>query len=283
MDIGGQLRAAKDRLTQAGCDSPRLDAELLLAHALGLGRAQLYARWEHRLSDEQQRVYLGLVQRRVQREPLAYVVGHKEFFGLEFEVDRNVLIPRPETELLVEQAIRIAHQITPDGDLKIADVGTGSGAIAVSLAVSLPDATVDAVDRSVEALAVAARNCRRHGVDSRVRLLRGHLLLALPEPVDIVVANLPYIGRSEFAIIAPEIRLFEPAEALDGGEEGLDLIRWLLEQAVRQPKPPRVILLEIGSTQGEAVLDMAGKIFVGAEMLLFQDYAGLDRIVTVKS
>jgi release factor glutamine methyltransferase len=283
MDIGGQLRAAKDRLTQAGCDSPRLDAELLLAHALGLGRAQLYARWEHRLSDEQQRVYLGLVQRRVQREPLAYIVGHKEFFGLEFEVDQNVLIPRPETELLVEQAIRIAHQIAPDGDLKIADVGTGSGAIAVSLAIALSDATVDAVDRSVEALAVAARNCRRHGVDSRVRLLRGHLLLALPEPVDIVVANLPYISRSEFAIVAPEIRLFEPVEALDGGEEGLDLIRRLLEQAVRQPKPPRVILLEIGSTQGEAVLDMAGKIFVGAEMFLFQDYAGLDRIVTVKS
>jgi release factor glutamine methyltransferase len=282
MDIGNHLRAAKDRLTQAGCDSPRLDAELLLAHALGLGRAQLYARWEHGLSDEQQRVYLGLVERRVQREPLAYIVGHKEFFGLEFEVDRNVLIPRPETELLVEQAIQIAHQIAPDGDLKIADVGTGSGAIAVSLAVSLLDATVDAVDRSVKALAVAARNCRRHRVDSRVRLLRGDLLLALPEPVDIVVANLPYIGRSEFATIAPEIRLFEPAEALDGGEEGLDLIRRLLEQAVRQPRPPHVILLEIGSTQGEAVLDMAGKIFVGAEMFLFQDYAGLDRIVSVK-
>ena len=282
MDIGKQLRAAKDRLTQAGCDSPRLDAELLLAHALGLGRAQLCARWEQLLSDEQQRVYYGLVQRRVQREPLAYIVGHKEFFGLEFEVDRDVLIPRPETELLVEQAIQIAHQIAPDGELQVADIGTGSGAIAVSLAVSQPDATVDAVDWSVEALAVAARNCRRHGVDSRVRLFRGDLLLALPEPVDIVVANLPYIGRSEFATIAPEIRLFEPVEALDGGEEGLDLIRRLLEQAVRQRKPPQVILLEIGATQGQAVLDMAGGIFPGAEVSLLQDYAGLDRIVTVR-
>jgi len=282
MDIGEQLRAAKDRLTEAGCDSPRLDAELLLAHTLSLGRAQLYARWEQLLSDEQQGVYYGLVQRRVQREPLAYIVGHKEFFGLEFEVDRNVLIPRPETELLVEQAIQIAHQVAPDGDLKIADIGTGSGAIAVSLAISLPDATVDAVDWSVKALAVATRNRRRHGVDSRVQLFRGDLLLALPEPVDIVVANLPYIGRSEYATIAPEIRLFEPVEALDGGEDGLDLIRRLLGQAARQRKPPQVILLEIGATQGEAVLDLAGKIFFGAEMLLSQDYAGLDRIVTVK-
>ena len=222
------------------------------------------------------------MQRRVQREPLAYIVGHKEFFGLEFEVDRDVLIPRPETELLVEQAIQIAHQIAPDGELQVADIGTGSGAIAVSLAVSQPDTTVDAVDWSVEALAVAARNCRRHGVDSRVRLFRGDLLLALPEPVDIVVANLPYIGRSEFATIAPEIRLFEPVEALDGGEEGLDLIRRLLEQAVRQRKPPQVILLEIGATQGQAVLDMAGGIFPGAEVSLLQDYAGLDRIVTVR-
>ena len=282
MDIGEHLRAATDCLIQAGCESPRLDAELLLAHVLGLGRAQLYARWEQLLSDEQERAYYELVQRRVQREPLAYIVRHKEFFGLEFEVDRDVLIPRPETELLVEQAIQIAHQIAPDGELQVADIGTGSGAIAVSLAVSQPDTTVDAVDWSVEALAVAARNCRRHGVDSRVRLFRGDLLLALPEPVDIVVANLPYIGRSEFATIAPEIRLFEPVEALDGGEEGLDLIRRLLEQAVRQRKPPQVILLEIGATQGQAVLDMAGGIFPGAEVSLLQDYAGLDRIVTVR-
>jgi len=253
-----------------------------LAHVLGLGRAQLYARWEQLLSDAQERAYCELVQRRVEREPLAYIVGHKEFFALDFDVDRHVLIPRPETELLVEPAVRTARQSDPAGALKIADIGTGSGAIAVSLAVSLPDAAVDAVDRRAEALAVAAANCRRHGVDSRVRLFRGDLLLGLPDPVDVVVANLPYIGRSELATLAPEIRLFEPVEALDGGEDGLDLVRRLLQQAVRQRKPPQMILLEIGATQGEAVLDMAGEIIPGAEISLLQDYAGLDRIVTVR-
>ena len=261
MDIRHTLHLATDRLAQAGCDSPRLDAELLLGYVLGFSRTQLYARWEQSLPFGQRRVYEELVQRRVAREPLAYITGRKEFFGLDFEVNRSVLVPRPETELLVEQAIQVARRISPDGTLRLADIGTGSGVIAVSLAVSLPEALVDAVDRSANALAVAARNCRRHDVASRIRLFQGDLMSPLLDPVDVVIANLPYVGHAELDTLAPEIRLFEPREALDGGDQGLDLIRRLFQQIRALPVRPQVVLLEIGSTQGEAVLNMSGEIF----------------------
>jgi len=279
MEIGVHLRGAASLLAQAGCDSPRLDAEVLLAHCLGLSRAQLYTRWREHLSAEQEREYSALVYRRVSREPLAYIVGRKEFFGLDFEVDRNVLIPRPETELLVELAIQTARPLLARGAVRIADIGTGSGAIAISLALSLPQATVDAVDRSAEALQVAARNCQRHGVGGRVRLWQGDLLLALPEPASVVVANLPYISGAEWELLAPEIHLFEPASALDGGEDGLDLIRRLLAQVARHPQPPRAVLLEIGATQGQAVLELAHETLPQASVSLTKDYAGHDRIV----
>jgi len=303
MDIGEHIRKAVEQLDRAGCDTPRLDAELLLGHALGLSRAQLIARWDQVPSADQAEAYLALLGRRARREPLAYIVGRKEFFGLEFEVDRSVLIPRPETELLVERAIETARQIDQSGReilrsaqndagcrLHIADIGTGSGAIAVSLAVSLREASIYAVDRSAAALATAARNCARHGVEDRVRLLQGDLLAALPEPVDMIVANLPYVGRAELETLAPEIRCFEPAEALDGGADGMDLIRRLLAQVASQAQrprrgkmpPPQVILLEIGAMQGQAVIELVEEILGGAEVSLTQDYAGFDRIVTVR-
>jgi release factor glutamine methyltransferase len=282
MDIGDHLRRAAGLLAEAGCDAPRLDAEVLLGHSLSLNRAQVYARWYESLSTAQVQEYEGLLQRRLRREPLAYIVGHKEFFGLDFYVDRRVLIPRPETELLIEQAIAVARRLAPAVALRVADVGTGSGAIAVSLAVSLPAAYVYAVDASPEALEVAAENVRRHGVAARVQLLRGDLLAALPDPVDVVVANLPYISQAEWATLAPEIRLFEPVSALAGGPEGLDLIRQLLTQAAGQTKPPRAILLEIGAMQGNKVLDLAHRIFGEAQASLLPDYAGLDRIVMVE-
>ena len=282
MDIGDYLRRAAGLLAEAGCDAPRLDAEVLLAHSLSLSRAQLYARWHESLSTAQEQECEGLLQRRLRREPLAYIVGHKEFFGLDFYVDRRVLIPRPETELLVEQAIAVARRLAPAEALRVADVGTGSGAIAVSLALSLPEAYIYAVDASPEALEVAAENVRRHGVAARVQLLRGDLLAALPDPVDVVVANLPYISQTEWATLAPEIRLFEPVKALAGGPEGLDLIQQLLTQAAGQAKPPRAILLEIGALQGNKVLDLAHLIFGEAQASLLPDYAGLDRIVMVE-
>ena len=282
MDIGAHIRRAVEQLKRAGCDAPRLEAELLLGHALGLSRAQLIARWDQDLSTDQAASYLELVDRRARREPLAYIVGRKEFFGLEFEVDRNVLIPRPETELLVAHAIEMARQIDAGGNVAIADIGTGSGAIAVSLAVSLCKASIYAVDQSAPALAVAARNCRRHGVEDQVRLLQGDLLATLPEPVDLIVANLPYVECAELETLAPEVRCFEPTEALEGGADGLDIIRRLLVQVASRAQRPQAILLEIGATQGQAVIELVKETLGGAEVSLTQDYAGFDRIVTVR-
>ena len=274
-------------LEQHGCDSPRLDAELLLAHALGLSRARLLAQFDRALSPAELTRYRQLIERRRAHEPVAYIVGHQEFYGLDFYVDRRVLIPRPETELLVEKAIELAGRVGDRGyglyPLILADVGTGSGAIAVSLAVHLPQATIYALDSSAEALEVAVRNVRRHGVEGRVHLLRGDLLSPLPEPVDIIVANLPYVGETELAELPPEIRCYEPLSALDGGPDGLRHIRRLLAQAREYFRPHGAVLLEIGATQGEAVAELARRHFPTAEIEIARDYGGLDRVVIVRT
>ena len=274
-------------LEQHGCDSPRLDAELLLAHALGLSRARLLARFDQELSPAELTRYRQLIERRRAHEPVAYIVGHKEFYGLDFYVDRRVLIPRPETELLVEKAIELAGRVGDRGyglyPLTLADVGTGSGAIAVSLAVHLPQATIYALDSSAEALEVAARNVRHHRVEGRVHLLRGDLLSPLPEPVDIVVANLPYVSETELAELPPEIRCYEPLSALDGGPNGLRHIRRLLAQAREYLSPHGAVILEIGATQGKAVAELARQHFPTAEIEIAKDYGGLDRVVIVRT
>jgi len=278
-------------LEQHGCDSPRLDAELLLAHALGLSRARLLAQFDRALSPAELARYRQLIERRRAHEPVAYIVGHQEFYGLDFYVDRRVLIPRPETELLVEKAIELAGKVGDSGygigvssyPITLADVGTGSGAIAVSLAVHLPQATIYALDSSAEALEVAARNVRHHRVERRVHLLRGDLLSPLPEPVDIVVANLPYVSEVELAELPPEIRCYEPLSALDGGPDGLRHIRRLLAQAREYFRPHGAVLLEIGATQGEAVAELARRHFPTAEIEIARDYGGLDRVVIVRT
>jgi release factor glutamine methyltransferase len=263
-------------LEGAGVEEPRLDAEVLLAHALGLSRAELHAQFKRKLSPVELASYRQFIERRARREPVAYITGHKEFYGLDLFVDSRVLIPRPETELLVEKAIEISQPRS-----LIADVGTGSGAIAVSLAVHLPQALIYATDASSAALEVAARNCRRHGVENRVRLLQGHLLEPLPEAVDLIVANLPYVSQAEWAQLPPEISRYEPREALYGGPDGLDHIHRLLAQAGGYLRPEGVILLEIGATQGTAVVALARYHFPAAKIEVIKDYAGLDRIVMV--
>jgi len=275
-------------LKQHGIDDHRLDAEVLLAHCLGLTRAQLHANLQQALSPAELANYRQLIERRVRHEPVAYILGYKEFYGLNFYVDRRVLIPRPETELLVERAIGLAKEIKDRNyglgvnRLTLADIGTGSGAVAVSLAVNLPQAVVYAMDASAEALEVATINSRRHGVEDRLHLLQGNLLDPLPMPVNLIVANLPYVGEKELAELPPEIRCYEPLLALDGGPNGLSYIRRLLAQAEEYLKPGGAILLEIGATQGKAVLDLARCHFPKADIELCQDYAGLDRIVIVR-
>jgi len=300
MQLRVALAEAATALENAGIEESRLDAEILLTHALGITRAQLHAHPQSQLSSAELARYRQLIERRARREPVAYIVGHKEFYGLDLLVDDRVLIPRPETELLVEKAIEISQQQSvvagvckPCG--VVADIGTGSGAIAVSLAVHLPQALrplakrrsgqalVYATDASSGALEVATRNCRRHCVEDRVHLLQGHLLEPLPEPVDLIAANLPYVSTAELAQLPPEISRYEPREALDGGPDGLDCIRRLLAQADGHLKPGGVIMLEIGATQGSAVLALTRRHFPAARVEIVRDYAGLDRVVMVET
>lgn len=279
--IGTALRWGSEFLSQNGAKSPRLEAEVLLAHHLDLTEAKLYACLDKPLKPGELAGYRKLVERRAGGEPLAYIVGHKEFYGLDFYVDQRVLIPRPETELLVEKALEIAQEM--EEDLIVADVGTGCGAIAIALAVHLPDATVYAIDASPAALEVAASNCRCHDVERRVHLLEGDLLAPLSEPVDFVAANLPYVARGEVADLPRKILDYEPLSALDGGADGLAHIRRLLATAGKHLNPKGAILLEIGAKQGPGVVELARRYFPRAAIELIKDYAGLDRVVMVRT
>lgn len=265
-------------------NTPRLDAELLLAHSLGWNRTRLYTYPEQVLSDKQRRDFAALTHRHAQGEPLAYILGHQEFFGLDLFVDRRVLIPRPETELVVEKAIAWLRTHKPGGEqLVAADVGTGSGAIAISLAAACPRLILYATDTSVAALEVAACNARRHGVADRVQLFHSDLVESLPEPMHLIVANLPYVSEAEMAQLPPHITRFEPHQALDGGPDGLTIAERLLAQAQAHLHSKGAILLEIGATQGNMALAHARRHFPAAQIQVYQDYAARDRLLFVQT
>lgn len=260
-------------------DTPRLDAEILLAHALGWSRARVLARLQETIPDDALQAFRVLVQRRAASEPVAYLTGRKEFYGLEFFVDRRVLVPRPETETLVAAALEWARQrFSPHDTLLIADIGTGSGCIAVALAVHLPNAMIYATDLSSDALTVARQNVERHGVADRVVLLCGDLLAPLPQPVDLLVSNPPYTVLDD---IDAGVRLHEPHLALDGGSDGLAIYRRLLAAAPQALRPGGALMLEIGATQAEAVTALARRAFPSAAVRVLRDLAGWDRVVTV--
>jgi release factor glutamine methyltransferase len=269
---------ATPTLREAGIESPQLDAEVLLAHSLGITRSELYARLDQPSQKAAEKNFRSFVARRLLHEPVAYITGHKEFYGLELQVDRRVLIPRPETETLVEVALTIArqHRVT-----ELAEVGVGSGAVAIALAVNLPWAEIYATDSSALALEVAEENCRRHDVWDRVHLALGDLLDPLPQPVCLVVANLPYVAEEELDGLASDIIAYEPLSALHGGPHGLDHIRRLLEQAGPWLKPPGMICLEIGATQALVVNALAREHFPAATVAVVRDLAGLDRVVII--
>ncbi len=286
-DVGRALLAATRRLREAGSESAQLDSAVLLSYVLGVNKAWLYAHPTRPLSEIEIARFQDLVQRRMCAEPVAYLVGFKSFYGLDITVDRRVLIPRPETELLVELVLAHARRMQQDGQQpRLADVGTGSGAIAVALAVNGPGLTVYATDVSDDALAVAGQNVWRYGVGEQVQLLPGHLIQPLPEPVDVVVANLPYIATAELRRLAPQVRDFEPVLALDGGPDGLRVIAALLEMIAgpsgrAKLRPDAVVFLEIGADQGEAVRDLVMGALPGAEVEIRVDYSGLDRVAAI--
>lgn len=270
-------RSGRARLSES--PTPALDARLLLEHVLGRDHAYLIAHDDDPLSAAALATYRGLLDRAASHEPIPYLIGSAPFMGLDFTVSHDVLIPRPETEQLVEQAITWAQG---RGSIRAVDVGTGSGCIAVSLARGLPQAVVTAVDLSAAALAVAAINGRRH-TPGRVLFVQGDLLAAFAPGLHLIVANLPYVAGHEWPTLPIGVKSYEPALALNGGADGLDHYRNLLPQAAGRLRSGGLVLLEIGWRQGEAVVELARQSWPRADIRLWTDFSGHDRIVSVQT
>jgi release factor glutamine methyltransferase len=255
-------------------DNPSLEAEVLLRHVLQINRVQLYTDLYKELGPGKAAELWQLVERQLRGEPIAYITQHREFYGLEFYVDTRVLIPRPESELLVEQAVAWVdkHPVST-----LADIGTGSGAIAVSLAVHLPQIKIYASDISSAALEVAAINIREHRVSAQITLIKGDLFDPLPAPVDIIIANLPYVQKGYLSSM-PSAK-FEPVLALDGGESGLDKIFQLCRQLEGKLRPGGCLLMEIGMGQSPSVTDLLRSLYPSADIRVLPDLAGIGRVI----
>ena len=258
----------------------RLEAEVMLMNVMRMQRHDLFSQQETDVTPQQEQALAQIMERRLKREPLAYILQYKEFYGVNLLVNPNVLIPRPETECMVEHALFMALMGMETPELVVADVGTGTGAIAVNLALHLPAARIFAVDCADDVLDVAAYNIRAHNVADRVLLGKGDLLEPVPEPVDLILANLPYIPSDRLPNLQPEVR-WEPQLALDGGPDGLDHIRRLLEQAPSKLKDHGVVLLELDPEQVPAVESLARETFPGAELSVEKDLAHRDRIFVI--
>ncbi len=291
--VGGLLHQAAARLTETGSETPRLDAEVLLGHVLHVGRATLLAGPEAGVGPERAQEFEQLVERRAKGEPVSYIRGLKEFYGLVFSVDQRALIPRPETETLVELALaRIASALTgaprdPGSPLRVWDVGTGSGAIVVSVAVESrrrgygEDVRLHATDISADALAVAVENAVAHGVADAIDFATADLTDGADLiPVDIMLANLPYIPTADVPTL-PVAASFEPVTALDGGADGLDLVRRLIRQLPSALTANGVALLEIGSDQANATQAAAAELGEGWQSVVHKDLAGRARVVEI--
>jgi release factor glutamine methyltransferase len=279
LTIAAALATATAELAALGVDAPRLSTELLGAKAFHLSHLGLLIHAKEPLDDEAQSAFRALVARRAQGEPVAYLLGEKEFYSLVLRVTPDVLIPRPETELLVEEAERL---FAADARLSFADFGTGSGALAVALAHVFRNSHGLAVDLSPQALEIARFNAREHGLDNRLDFLCADFtnLELPPATLDLVVANPPYVSQAEYVELSPEVRCFEPGCALVSADAGLAHIRGLAPVAARALKPGGVLLCEFGSSQGRAVLELFSDPAQGfSNPVILHDYAGLDRVL----
>jgi release factor glutamine methyltransferase len=270
------LLEARKLLTENKIEDAALEAEVLLRHILGLSRAQLYAALDSDIRQSDVKRLLKLVERHIKGEPSAYITGHKEFYGLDFVVNRHVLVPRPETELLVEQAINLCRKYHY---INVADIGTGCGAIAISLAENIPKIKIYATDVSDKALEVAKQNCQNHHVMDSVTLLRGDMLTPLLESVDVIVANLPYVKERDIPDKGP--LSFEPRTALNGGDKGLDEIKELCRQSADKLNDKGSLLLEIGLGQALAVKLLLKDNFPSGSIKVLKDLAGIERVVSL--
>ena len=278
------LEQGARQLRKAGIDSEKLEMSLILAEVLGIDRARLYADPDRPLNDAQHRAACSMLERRLKREPLAYILGRREFFGLEFNITSDVLIPRPETEHLVERAIAwIQARAGVIHEPLLADIGTGSGAIAVAVAQTCPTSRWIATDLSAAALEIARANARRHGVADRIQFRRGPMLNPITERLDGLVSNPPYVPDADRETLQPEVSHWEPAEALFSGPDGLNHIRELITAAPRRLRPGGLLLIECGQGQAETIIDLLARDGRYAPGRIHPDLAGINRIVETET
>ncbi|MFC1993248.1 peptide chain release factor N(5)-glutamine methyltransferase [Chloroflexota bacterium] len=276
MTIKQALSRGREILAANNVEDTALESELLLRHALEIDRVKLYANLDYEVSPEQEKIFWRLIKRRLKGEPTAYITGHREFYGIDFYVDPRVLIPRPESELLVEKTLDVAQNNVLS---TMAEIGTGCGAIAISLALNLPQAIIYATDISASALEVALINCQKHGASNRIRLLQGDMLAPLPQPVDLIIANLPYVRETD--LIPKGQTNYEPLLALNGGADGLEKIRQLCHEISGKLGPGGRLLIEIGQAQRKAVTALLQSLSPSAIIELLPDLSGIERVLSV--
>ncbi|HEY3964358.1 MAG TPA: peptide chain release factor N(5)-glutamine methyltransferase [Planctomycetaceae bacterium] len=279
--VGKIIDWTTGHLKKHGSDTPRLEAEILLAHARNCPRIQLYVHYNEVLSEAERATMRDLVKRRAQAEPVAYLVGHREFFGLEFRVTPDVLVPRPETETLVLELIAASKA---SQRLRLLDLCTGSGCVAVAAAMNLPAASLTATDISPPALAIARENADRHGVSNRIRFLEGDLFAAVAdgEKFDVVAGNPPYVADAEMETLPADVRQHEPHLALRAGSQGLDVISRLIADAKQYLSPNGVLLIEFSPEQAAAVAELIERTGAFEAPRLIKDASGRLRVLVAK-
>jgi release factor glutamine methyltransferase len=275
------LKVSTAFFEEKGIDEAKRSAEHLLAHALGQKRLQLYLRFDQPVAEDELARFRELVRRRLRNEPVQYIVGTTEFYGLEFAVSPAVLIPRPETEHLVEAVIDRQRAVSASGEASILDIGTGSGIIAITLAAQLQNARVTAIDVSEAAIDIARANAARNKVDDRVSLVKQDILAmelnGIGGPFDVVVSNPPYIAQAEIETLQPEVRAFEPMDALTDGGDGLSFYRRIAELLPRLLSPGGLLAVEIGFGQSPAVIEIFSSALRDIEVV--KDYSGIERVI----
>ena len=277
------LETATDYLADKGIENARLNAEVLLAHLLHVQRISLYLNFEQPLTEKELSGFRSLIKRRLKHEPLQYITGKQEFWSLSFQVNPHVLIPRPETEILVEQAMNLATALAEEGtQLRFLDLGTGSGVIAVAMAKQIPESLVFATDISGKALDVARANAQAHGVSSNITFVQGDLFepLMLEKPAfHLIASNPPYVCTHEISGLQSEVALYEPRAALDGGKDGMDYLKEIIKQAPRFLLPGGWLLLEMSPYQVEKALFALTETDVYQNTKAVQDYSHHQRVI----
>ncbi len=279
------LGDGKKYLAGRGIESARLDAELLLCMVAGCRREGLYLDYERSLGKREEKLFQNLLQRRGRREPISYITGRKEFWSMDFFVSPNVLVPRPETELLIDVSLKVLGELSKKGPVNILELGTGSGVIAVSLSKEWSQAEIWATDISPGALKVSATNATRYETRDKIRFLQGDLFEPVKERAgsfQLIVSNPPYVRRGEFENLSPEVREWEPRLALDGGEDGLDFYRRIIRGAPVYLADGSFLALEMGADMGRDLLRLIEMVGLYSETSIYQDYAGQDRVMVAR-